>query len=96
MFNAAHLMSTELFVGGDHLGTNDDSLRAFASFGDVTEGRESRKSTGFGFVNFVNGDEAKSAMEAMDKRNIRMNFANERPPGNQGGGGCGGDGYGNQ
>ncbi|XP_040382178.1 glycine-rich RNA-binding protein 2, mitochondrial-like [Oryza brachyantha] len=107
MFNAARLMSTKLFVGGLSWGTNDDSLRdAFTSFGDVTEARvitdrETGRSRGFGFVNFVNGDEAKSAMEAMDGkelggRNIRVNFANERPPGNRGGGGYGGGGYGNQ
>uniref|UniRef100_J3NCU0 RRM domain-containing protein n=1 Tax=Oryza brachyantha TaxID=4533 RepID=J3NCU0_ORYBR len=92
-----------------------------------TKGRESRKTRGFRFVNFVNGDEAKSAMEAMDskrkcfsallfikqkrwfcwgyqltrsvifeERNIHVNFANERPPGNRGGGSYGGGGYGNQ
>uniref|UniRef100_A0A0D9YJ60 RRM domain-containing protein n=1 Tax=Oryza glumipatula TaxID=40148 RepID=A0A0D9YJ60_9ORYZ len=109
MFNAARLMSTKLFVGGLSWNTNDDSLReAFTSFGDVTEARvindrESGRSRGFGFVSFANGDDAKSAMDAMDGkelegRSIRVNFANERPPGNRGGGGYGGGGggYGNQ
>lgn len=109
MFNAARLMSTKLFVGGLSWNTNDDSLKeAFTSFGDVTEARvindrESGRSRGFGFVSFANGDDAKSAMDAMDGkelegRSIRVNFANERPPGNRGGGGYGGGGggYGNQ
>ena len=109
MFNAARLMSTKLFVGGLSWNTNDDSLKeAFTSFGDVTEARvindrESGRSRGFGSVSFANGDDAKSAMDAMDGkelegRSIRVNFANERPPGNRGGGGYGGGGggYGNQ
>uniref|UniRef100_A0A0E0JSS6 RRM domain-containing protein n=2 Tax=Oryza punctata TaxID=4537 RepID=A0A0E0JSS6_ORYPU len=113
MFNAARLMSTKLFVGGLSWNTNDNTLRdAFTSFGDVTEARvindrENGRSRGFGFVNFANADDAKSAMDAMDGkelegRSIRVNFANERPPGNRGGGGYsggggyGGGGYGNQ
>ncbi|KAF0916501.1 hypothetical protein E2562_007581 [Oryza meyeriana var. granulata] len=111
MFNAARLMSTKLFIGGLSFGTNDQSLKdAFTSFGDVTEARviihrDTGRSRGFGFVNFANGDDAKSAMEAMDGkelegRSIRVNFANERPPGNRGFGGnggySGGGGYGNQ
>jgi RNA recognition motif-containing protein len=72
MYNAARLMSTKLFVGGLSWNTNDDSLKeAFTSFGDVTEARvindrESGRSRGFGFVSFANGDDAKSAMDAMD------------------------------
>ncbi|KAL5229286.1 hypothetical protein ABZP36_017551 [Zizania latifolia] len=89
-------------------GTDDQSLRdAFSSFGDVTEARvitdrETGRSRGFGFVNFSSDDDAKSAIEGMDGkelqgRSIRVNFANDRPSGNQGfggGGGYGGGGYG--
>uniref|UniRef100_A0A0D9V9I3 RRM domain-containing protein n=1 Tax=Leersia perrieri TaxID=77586 RepID=A0A0D9V9I3_9ORYZ len=112
MFNAARLMSTKLFVGGLSWGTDDQSLRdAFACFGEVTEARvisdrETGRSRGFGFVNFADDDAAKNAIEGMDGkdlggRTVRVNFANERPPGNRGFGGNGGyggggGGYGNQ
>ncbi|KAL9274017.1 Glycine-rich RNA-binding protein 2, mitochondrial-like protein, partial [Drosera capensis] len=64
--------------------------------------RDSGRSRGFGFVNFTTEESASSAMNAMDGqeldgRNIRVSFANERPPGSRGGyrgdGGFGG-GYG--
>ncbi|KAG8054212.1 hypothetical protein GUJ93_ZPchr0001g29750 [Zizania palustris] len=105
MFNAARLMSSKLFVGGLSWGTDDQSLRdAFSSFGDVTEARvitdrETGRSRGFGFVNFSSDDDAKSAIEGMDGkelqgRSIRVNLANDRPSGNQGFGGGGGYGGG--
>ncbi|CAO2181941.1 unnamed protein product [Urochloa humidicola] len=105
LFNAARLMSTKLFVGGLSWGTDDQTLRsAFSTFGDVTEARiitdrDTGKSRGFGFVNFSNSDEAKDALamdgQELQGRSIRVNFANERPPGNRGGGGgFGGGGYG--
>ncbi|XP_062207875.1 glycine-rich RNA-binding protein 2, mitochondrial-like [Phragmites australis] len=107
VFNAARLMSTKLFVGGLSWGTDDQSLReAFSSFGEVTEARvitdrETGRSRGFGFVNFSNSEDAKSAVSSMDGqelqgRSVRVNFANERPAGSQsysGGGGYGGGGY---
>ncbi|RCV28742.1 hypothetical protein SETIT_5G427300v2 [Setaria italica] len=105
LFNAARLMSTKLFVGGLSWGTDDQTLRqAFSTFGEVTEARiitdrETGRSRGFGFVNFSNSDEAKEAVSSMDGqeldgRSVRVNFANERPPaGNRGGGGYGGGGY---
>ncbi|PAN26870.1 hypothetical protein PAHAL_5G044000 [Panicum hallii] len=106
LFNAARLMSTKLFVGGLSWGTDEQTLRqAFSSFGEVTEARiitdrETGRSRGFGFVNFSNSDDAKAAVSQMDGqelegRSVRVNFANERPAGNRGGGGgFGGGGYG--
>ncbi|CAO2172525.1 unnamed protein product [Urochloa humidicola] len=98
-------MSTKLFVGGLSWGTDDQVLRdSFATFGEVTEARiitdrDTGKSRGFGFVNFSNSDAAKDALamdgQELQGRNIRVNFANERPAGNRGGGGgFGGGGYG--
>ncbi|CAL4945934.1 unnamed protein product [Urochloa decumbens] len=99
-------MSTKLFVGLSW-GTDDQSLmNAFSTFGEVTEARiitdrDTGKSRGFGFVNFSNSDAAKEALamdgQEFEGRNIRVNFANERPPANRGGyggGGFGGGGYG--
>ncbi|WVZ67682.1 hypothetical protein U9M48_016729 [Paspalum notatum var. saurae] len=104
VFNAARLMSTKLFVGGLSWDTNDQSLKeAFSTFGEVTEARvitdrESGRSRGFGFVSFTNSDEAKAAVQQMDGqelegRSVRVNFANERPAGNRGGGGGYGGGF---
>ena len=110
LFNAARLMSTKLFVGGLSWNTNDNALKeAFSSFGEVTESRvitdrDTGKSRGFGFVNFSSSDDAKEAVSRMDGqeldgRNIRVNFATERPAvGNRGGSfggysGGGGGGY---
>ncbi|GAB2210017.1 hypothetical protein Droror1_Dr00015267 [Drosera rotundifolia] len=98
VLNSVRCMSTKLFVGGLSWNTNDDTLgSAFSSFGEVTEARvivdrDSGRSRGFGFVNFTTEESASSAMSAMDGqeldgRNIRVSFANERPPGPRGGGG---------
>ena len=108
LFNAARFMSSKLFVGGLSWGTDDTSLRdAFTSFGEVVEARvitdrDTGKSRGFGFVNFANDEDAKKAVTSMDGqelegRNVRVNFANERPSGGSrgyGGGGYGGGGGG--
>ncbi|KAM7486100.1 hypothetical protein LguiA_002109 [Lonicera macranthoides] len=104
MLNAIRSMSSsKLFIGGLSYGTDDQSLRdAFASFGDVTEAkvitdRDTGRSRGFGFVNFSDNEGATSALSAMDGqelngRNIRVSYANERPP-RTGFGGGGGGGY---
>ncbi|CAN6327609.1 unnamed protein product [Urochloa humidicola] len=105
LFNAARLMSSKLFVGGLAWGTDDQSLKqAFSNYGEVIEARvitdrETGRSRGFGFVSFSNDDEAKDALAKMDGqqldgRSVRVNFANERPAGNRGGGGSFGGGYG--
>lgn len=103
LYNAVRNMSSsKLFVGGLSWGTDDQSLReAFTEFGDVIEARvildrDSGRSRGFGFVSFGSGEEAASALSAMDGkeiqgRSVRVNYAAER---SRGFGGYGGAGYG--
>lgn len=97
-----NMSSSKLFVGGLSWGTDDQSLReAFSEFGEVTEARvildrDSGRSRGFGFVSFSSGEEAASALSAMDGkelqgRSVRVNYAAERS-GGYGGGGYGGYG----
>ncbi|XP_042518158.1 glycine-rich RNA-binding protein 2, mitochondrial-like [Macadamia integrifolia] len=114
MMSAVRFASTKLFIGGLSYGTDDQSLKdAFSSFGDVTEARvitdrDTGRSRGFGFVNFTDGESANSALsmdgQELNGRNIRVNFANDRPSAPRGGGfgggfgggygaGGGGDGY---
>lgn len=110
LYNAVRNMSSsKLFVGGLSWGTDDQSLReAFTEFGDVIEARvildrDSGRSRGFGFVSFSSGEEAASALSAMDGkeiqgRSVRVNYAAERSRGpaggGYGGGSYGGAGYG--
>ncbi|MBD3238767.1 MAG: RNA-binding protein [Candidatus Moranbacteria bacterium] len=82
-------MSKKLFVGSLEWGVSDDDLQqAFAKFGEVEEAivikdKLSGKSKGFGFVTFVNEEDADKAMKELDGsdlngRNIVVNEA--RPP----------------
>ncbi|KAK9116066.1 hypothetical protein Sjap_015013 [Stephania japonica] len=100
------MSSSKLFIGGISYGTDDTSLReAFASYGEVIEARvildrETGRSRGFGFVSFTSAEEATSAIQAMDGkdlhgRRVRVNYATDRSSGGgYGGGGYGGGGYG--
>ncbi len=94
-------MSKKLFVGGVSWGTTDDGLReAFERFGEVTEAkiitdRETGRSRGFGFVTYVNDEDADNAVKEMDGasldgREIKVNEARERERSGFGGGGGGG------
>ncbi len=94
----------KLYVGGLSWGTDDDVLReGFERFGEldyvrVITDRETGRSRGFGFVTFINRDDALNAMEEMDGtefdvRTIKVNEARDREP--RGGGGGGGRGEGN-
>ncbi|XP_047317382.1 glycine-rich RNA-binding protein 4, mitochondrial-like [Impatiens glandulifera] len=99
--SAIRCLSTKLFIGGLSYGTDDKSLmEAFSSFGDVSEAkiitdRETGRSRGFGFVNFVDNESASAALQAMDGqplqgRNVRVSYATERqgpPRSNYGSGG---------
>nr|ACS94937.1 putative glycine-rich RNA-binding protein [Tamarix hispida] len=99
MLNSIRCMSSSrLFVGGLSWGTDDQSLKdAFSSFGEVTDAkvitdRETGRSRGFGFVNFVDNEAAGSALSSMDGvelngRSIRVSFAQERSSGPRPGGG---------
>ncbi|XP_068665626.1 glycine-rich RNA-binding protein 2, mitochondrial-like [Aristolochia californica] len=105
MLNAIRAMSSaKLFVGGLSWGTDDQTLRdAFTSFGDVVEARvitdrDTGRSRGFGFVNFATTEAATAALgmdgQELHGRNIRVNYANDRPSGGFRGGYGGGGGYG--
>lgn len=94
-------MAKKLFVGGLSWGTSDEGLRqAFERYGSVDEAkvimdRDTGRSRGFGFVTFMDDDDAEKAMQAMngaqlDGRAIKVNEAQDRPQ-RTGGGGGGGD-----
>jgi nucleolin len=83
----------KLFVGSLKWGLTEDTLReAFAVFGDVVSvkiitDKETNKSRGFGFVEFVDAAAAKSAHEEMqdfelEGRKLHVDFATnqEGPP----------------
>ncbi|KAM7260118.1 hypothetical protein ACFE04_015859 [Oxalis oulophora] len=92
MLNSFRCMSgSKLFVGGLSWNTTDESLRqSFSEFGDVEDvrvitDRDSGRSRGFGFVTYTQDQSAADAVSSMDGkeldgRNIRVNYANERPP----------------
>ncbi|KAE8693949.1 Glycine-rich RNA-binding protein 3 [Hibiscus syriacus] len=101
--------SSKLFVGGISYQTDDQSLReAFSKYGEVIDARvivdrETGRSRGFGFVGYTSTEDASSAMQALDGRElhgrqVKVAYAAERPPRNFGGGGFnssyGGSGYG--
>lgn len=84
-------MSKKLFVGGLSWGTSEDALyTSFEQFGELEEvkiitDRDSGRSRGFGFVTFVNGQDADKAIESMngtelDGRSLNVNEARERAP----------------
>ncbi len=86
----------KVYVGNLPFTVNDDKLKElFASFGEITEAtiikdKFSGRSKGFGFITFANEEEAKKAIEEMNKkeiegREITVNEAkpmdpNNRPP----------------
>ncbi|EOA13998.1 hypothetical protein CARUB_v10027130mg [Capsella rubella] len=83
-------MSTKIYIGGLSPGTDEQSLKdAFSTFNGVTEARVmtnkvTGRSRGYGFVNFMSEDSAKSAISAMDGQelngfNIRVNVAKDWP-----------------
>jgi RNA recognition motif-containing protein len=91
-------MSKKLFIGGLSWNTTEEGLReAFEKFGEVTEAkvvtdRDTGRSRGFGFVTYANPEEAEKALQemndtALDGRNIRVDYAEERSRGGRGGGG---------
>ncbi|XP_010494963.1 PREDICTED: 40S ribosomal protein S19, mitochondrial [Camelina sativa] len=90
MLTSLRYMSTKLYIGGLSPGTDEQSLKdAFSSFNGVTEARVmtnkvTGRSRGYGFVNFMTEDSAKSAISAMDGQelngfNIRVNVAKDWP-----------------
>ncbi|HPF31353.1 MAG TPA: RNA-binding protein [Candidatus Saccharibacteria bacterium] len=96
-----------LFVGSLAYATNDDSLKAFfEKIGEVASARvvtdrDSGRSKGFGFVEFVNDDDNQKAIDQLngkelDGRAISVNLARpkeDRPRRDFGGGGNGGNSF---
>jgi RNA recognition motif-containing protein len=81
--------TNKLFVGGLSWNLSWQDLKdAFAEHGEVAfarviTDRETNKSRGFGFVEFVNIEDAVKAKEAMDGveldgRSIKVDFAQEK------------------
>ena len=79
-------MSAKLFIGNlDYTVTSEELKKIFSEFGNVVDAvvitdRETRRSRGFGFVEFGSEEEAKKAIEAMNGkpvngRNINVNEA---------------------
>jgi cold-inducible RNA-binding protein len=69
-----------------------DLIDAFATFGEITEAkiikdRETQRSKGFGFVTFIDADQAKDALNMNGKelhgRTVRVNFARKQAPHDQ-------------
>ena len=69
-------MGTKIYVGNLPFSFNSDKLKeVFSEFGNIDEAtvitdRFSGRSKGFGFVTFSNSEEAKSAIEAMNDKEI--------------------------
>lgn len=79
----------KLFVAGLNWDTTEDGLReAFAQFGEIAKAtvithRETGRSRGFGFVTYVNPDDADKAIEGLngqqlDGKEIKVEIAKER------------------
>lgn len=94
----------KIYVGNMSYETSEDDLReAFGAHGEVGSvsiitDRDTGRSKGFGFVEMSNDDEAKTAMEALNGkelqgRTITVNEARPRAGGQRGGGGGGGRGF---
>jgi RNA recognition motif-containing protein len=81
-------MSAKLFVGNlDYAVTSDELKNMFSEFGNVVDAvvitdRETRRSRGFGFVEFATEEEAKKAVAEMNGKDIngRKINVNEAKP----------------
>ena len=88
----------KIYVGNINFKTTEDMLQdAFSEFGEVSEvavimDRETGRPRGFAFVNMPNDDEARSAIEnlngkELDGRTLNVNEARARTESGGGGGG---------
>lgn len=81
-------MSKKLFVGNISWGVTDEALHAaFAEFGEIEEAviikdKFSGRSKGFGFVTFVNAEDADKAIAEMHEKELdgRALTVNEAKP----------------
>ncbi len=70
-------MSTKLFVGNlDYTVTSDDLREAFGKVGSVIDAvvitdRETRRSRGFGFVEFATAEEAEKAVKELNGSELK-------------------------
>lgn len=82
-------MAGKVFVGNLPFSVRNNELREeFSKFGDVEDAvvitdRQTRRSKGFGFVTFVNEEDAKKAISEMDGKDfmgraIKVNEAKPR------------------
>ena len=94
-----------IFVGNLPFGTTDEELHElFEQHGEieratVVKDRVTGKSRGFGFVEMVDDEKARAAIEALNGsdlqgRSLTVNEARPRESRSGGGGGGGGGGYG--
>jgi len=95
----------KLYVGNMSFDTSEDDLRkAFEAHGTVDSiaiitDRDTGRPKGFGFVEMPNDDEARTAIENLNEkdlmgRTLKVNEARPRTEGRRGGGGGGGGGRG--
>ncbi|MCB0220171.1 MAG: RNA-binding protein [Chrysiogenetes bacterium] len=95
----------KVYVGNLPFSATEEEVRSkFEAFGPLQEvalitDRDTGRPRGFGFVTFENGEDAQSAISALDNtdmggRNLKVNQAQERSRGGGGGGGRGGYGGG--
>ena len=93
----------KIFVGNLSFQSTDDSIRSvFTEHGQVDEvalitDRDTGRPRGFGFVTMPNDEEARTAIESVngrdvDGRTLNVNEAKAREGGSRGGGGGGGGG----
>jgi len=80
----------DIYVGNlPYTTTNDDLQSLFSEYGEVARAtvisdRETQRSKGFGFVSMPNDEQARGAIEALDRheldgRPLRVNEATPRP-----------------
>ncbi|RWV87485.1 hypothetical protein GW17_00050508, partial [Ensete ventricosum] len=68
---AASDVEFRCFVGGLAWATDDASLeRAFSSYGDIINDRETGRSRGFGFVTFRDEQSMRDAIEGMNGQTL--------------------------
>ena len=84
-------MTNKIFVGGLSWNTREDTMESlFAEVGPLSsvkiiKDRETGRSRGFGFVEFMNDGDAEAAIERLDGveldgRNLKISIAQERAP----------------
>jgi RNA recognition motif-containing protein len=95
-------MAKKIYVGNMNYNTSEDTLRQlFAQYGEVVSvnvitDRYTGRAKGFGFVEMATEDAARSAMTALngkevDGRQLKVNEANEKPRDSNRSGGGGGN-----